>query len=274
MKRHLILLIALVFTLALVIPAMAEVDVTGDISKTKDVTVTETIDKVKTVTIDVTVDANLDSATESMSIVNQENIGNSVPGISGEPEWTTKEDYTSGSVNGNIGITLLNQSSGNMNNQGNEVSASVSASPETGGFAEAQASAGQNNDNNYVYEYQYFQASNYEFDLSTNSWYKLDIIENSINGNTGITVVNQSAGNMNNQTSAISLGADLGGAMVALSEADLGQYNTNNYVENHNTATGAMISGSVNGNTGITNVNQSAGNMANQSIVISLSGGL
>jgi hypothetical protein len=286
MKRHLILLIALIFTFALAIPAMAEVDVTATVDKTKTVTVNEYINKYKSVDIDVTLDLNLNTAAESMAIVNQDNTDNNVPERNTtplEPANTPKESWI-GNLSGedsifdNDGITLLNQSSGNMDQQGNVVSAAVTESTaDTGsGFAEAQASAEQNNDNNYVFEYQEFADVNYDFyqDLTTNVWYKLAVIANSINSNTGITLVNQSAGNMNNQMSAISLGVDIGGSLVALSEADLGQSNTSNIAYVYNTASGAAITASVNENRGITNVNQSAGNMNTQGIVISVAGGL
>jgi hypothetical protein len=44
---------------------------------------------------------------------------------------------------------------------------------------------------------------------------KRGLIDNSINGNTGIVNVNQSTGNMNNQGNVVSLAASLSGAVLA-----------------------------------------------------------
>ncbi|RLA87145.1 MAG: hypothetical protein DRG40_01090, partial [Deltaproteobacteria bacterium] len=92
----------------------------------------------------------------------------------------------------------------------------------------------------------------------------------SIRGNTGIVNVNQSVGNMNNQANQIVF-AVASEALVALAEADLGQTNASNTVREIGTVRFDVIDDSVNGNRGIVNVNQSAGNMNNQANVISIS---
>jgi hypothetical protein len=61
------------------------------------------------------------------------------------------------------------------------------------------------------------------------------------------------------------------GVLVALAEADLGQETANNDVIEINSVKLDLILNSVNGNHGITNVNQSAGNMNNQANVVSIS---
>jgi hypothetical protein len=108
---------------------------------------------------------------------------------------------------------------------------------------------------------------------SYNILYRDTIITDSINGNEGVTEVNQAAGNMNNQLNAAAIAVCLDGA-VALSEADLGQASWGNIVLEYNTDKTALISGSVNSNTGVTFVNQTSGNMANQANNLSLSASL
>jgi hypothetical protein len=115
---------------------------------------------------------------------------------------------------------------------------------------------------------------------------KRDIIENSGNTNSGIVTVNQAAGNMNNQASAVSVAIDVrtqppGGVIVpqpdpddrgfAEAQAAADQRNDHNLVESVNLLfRDTLISGSFNGNTGVVHVNQAAGNMANQANVLSL----
>jgi hypothetical protein len=105
-----------------------------------------------------------------------------------------KADYLINSVNNNTGIVGVNQSVGNMNNQGNAVAvaAGLVLTGDVGGvvIALAEADLGQVNAENIVLE----QASQ-----------KLDWIQGSINNNHGITSVNQSAGNMNNQGNVVAI---------------------------------------------------------------------
>jgi hypothetical protein len=264
MNRLLVFLIGSLFILAFALPAMAEVDVTATIDKTKDVTVTETIDKIKTVNINVTVDLAPEKAGESMTIGNQENNNNFACTNCAE-----KASIILNSVNGNTGLTNINQQAGNMANQGIAISVAVDVEdggdgqqpPEAeGGFAEAQASVAQNMDTNEV--------------QSTAILWRIADIENSINGNTGITNVNQATGNINNQMAGISLAVSLADG-VALSEADLGQSNTNNSVREYESSGYGVnkndsIASSVSGNTGITTVNQTCGNMNNQANIVSV----
>jgi hypothetical protein len=246
-----VILLSVLLLLAVALPAMAEVDVTATIDKTKEVTVTESIDKVKTVNINVTVDEVLSGAAEASAIVNVENGPNSV-----DESDVTRYDEIVASVLGNIGITLLNQSSGNMNNQGNVVSAAVS----NNGFAEAQAAVGQNNYSNDVDS------------LDVTRYDSIDGYDSSINGNLGITAVNQSCGNMNNQTTAVALAAGLEGTTVVLAEADLGQTVVNAQVYELSVTKWDHITDSINGNHGVTAVNQSSGNMNQQANVVSIAG--
>ena len=105
---------------------------------------------------------------------------------------------------------------------------------------------------------------------SINILFRESVISGSINHNVGVTNVNQAAGQMNNQANATALAVCLDGA-VALSETDLGQYSLGNQVYETFTLKTASILGSINENQGVTFVNQTSGNMANQGNALSLS---
>ena len=262
--------------------AWAEVDVDATITKNKDITVTETITVTKDVDLVAMIDRDVVKAAESLAIINQSNYDNMACGNCAE-----KQDFITDSFSGNSGILTFNQAGGNMNNQGNVVSTAVDfegrvpppttppndelpgngeapADP-SGGFAEAQAHGGQVNQDNLV--------------DSVNLLFRDSIMTGSVNQNSGIAFVNQASGNMNNQANALSLAVSLEVEGVALAESDLGQLNTNNYNgESRRTADSdfgaiktAQMSGSVNGNQGIVGVNQSAGNLANQGNIFSVS---
>ncbi|MEX1205003.1 MAG: hypothetical protein WEB85_07110, partial [Dongiaceae bacterium] len=91
----------------------------------------------------------------------------------------------------------------------------------------------------------------------------------SVNFNTGIVGVNQNGGNNNNQTNAVAVAAGLD-AGLALAETALGQENSDNYVKDTNTLKRDLIQSSVNNNTGVVSVNQSAGANNNQSGAVSI----
>jgi hypothetical protein len=250
-------LLSVLMLLAIAIPAMADVDVYANIYKEKNVVVNETIQKDKYVFIDVDVIVDLETAEEAMAIVNQDNNHNTV-----DEDTVVKGDTIENSVFDNDGITLLNQSSGNMNNQSNVVSAAVGED----GFTEAQASVEQNNGAVNV------ENGDQPNDVTSNNVNRYDHITSSINSNTGITAVNQSCGNMNNQTNVVALAAGVNGSNVVLSEADLGQAVAANTVTETNVNKGDYIYDSINSNHGVTAVNQSSGNMNQQANVVSIAG--
>jgi hypothetical protein len=150
------------------------------------------------------------------------------------PDGNNENAVIDGSINGNVGIVNVNQNAGNMNNQANSEALAVAIN--LAGVALSEAALGQVNINP---------------------------------DNTGIINVNQNAGNMNNQSNGVSAAVGIG-ALVALSDADLGQLNSGNHVDEFETVKVGSINGSVNGNTGIVNVNQSTGNMNNQGNVVSI----
>jgi hypothetical protein len=267
--KKLSILLGVLLVLGMTVPAMAEVWVTGTVDKTKTITVDETVTIDKDVVINATVDVDLVKAAEADSVVNQDNLSNTVTGNPIEPavDNNYKSAKTESSINDNTGIVGVNQDAGNMNNQANVVSVAVAIEPSNTdpasllpSFANSQTSATQKNMNNSVHELE-----NYLLGPQ-----KEDSISDSINRNCGIVGVNQSVGSMNNQLNEVAL-AVADNCLVALAEADLGQYNANNTVFDLGTVRTDSIANSINGNTGIVGVNQSGGNMNNQSNMVSIS---
>jgi len=250
--------------LAVTLPAMAEVDVYAEIDKTKTVTVTETVNITKTASVNATVDVTPTSAAEAATIVNAEILGNTVlKNVEVAPEEAFLEtiaEISGASFAGSSGIIQVNQAPGNINNQGNATSVSIVApgaeGSENDALTNAQASEQDINAGNTVEAFRSAFA-----DL---------IAGNAFRGATGIINVNQAAGNMNNQHNSVAFAA--GDGVVALSEADLGQTNALNQVEEINTFKFDTITDNAFAQcSGIINVNQSSGNMNNQSNVLSIS---
>jgi len=267
------------------IPASADVIVTATLTKDKDVHVFVEILKDKLVFLDATVDLTPFSAAEALAIANVTNTGNSVgQSVEGAtPGITNYEIYRRAdigfSVNTNSGIVELNQDVGNMANQGNVLAFTAVFSegetteiPNTT-YAEAEAWVEQDNTNNTVTHLEDpidgvpFNPNN---DVLGGNRNIVATIRNSINGNSGIVGVNQNAGNMANQTNAVAMAVGFG-TVAALSEAALGQENSGNTVTEAGVSKLAYVADSITGNQGVVHVNQSAGNMANQSNVFALS---
>ena len=91
------------------------------------------------------------------------------------------------SINGNSGVIGVNQNSGNMNNQLNQLALAIGQGSKV---ALSEAALGQVNSGNRVLE------------VAT---IREDRISGSVNNNSGIVGVNQSSGNMNNQASVVSM---------------------------------------------------------------------
>lgn len=273
--------------------ASADVNILANINKTQDITVSELVTIHKTVNITAVVDITPGKAAEAQGLIDQSNYNNNACGNCAEKVDSIVNSIGGGDGSGNTGITNVNQASGNMNNQGNSVSVAwdlvrppgappppVGVPPPTigtSGFAHAQAHVDQKNGE--------FLSGN-EPVLEPNVVDTVDLlfrdaeIIGSINNNTGIVNVNQSAGNMNNQGNQLVLAVSLLGTSqqggVALSEADLGQVtigNSANESDSDPTASNTSliginksvsISDSISNNVGVVNVNQAAGNMSNQ----------
>ena len=288
--------------------AMADVFVVATIDKTKDITVTETITINKNVSAAGLVNVVADKFAEADAIVNQSNHGNRACENCAEKTdqigSTDPSAAADDSVSGNTGYVSVNQAAGNMNNQGNAVSVAIDSGtfgggtpppppPPTGtgqqatggvGFAEANASVEQINGGFNSGEGSITSDPNIVD--SINIVFRNALITNAINDNTGVVQVNQSPGQMNNQSNVLALAFSERPGGVALAEADLGQFNQNNQsLESDGQQVSgtaiigdgvgvnktASITGSINNNIGIVGVNQAAGNMANQANIVSFS---
>ena len=256
------LLVGAVSALALsVTPALADFETNADIRVDKDKRVVELIAKIKVVALVVVVADEPEKFAESMALFDQDNRNNEACENCAE-----KKDNITNSVTFNEGITSVNQAGGNMNNQGTVISVAFDADGENGdngngepspfsGFAESQASGEQVNYQNTIDSIQIL--------------FRDSVITDSVNDNTGLTYVNQATGNMANQANALSVAVSLAPG-IALSEADLGQLNAENDVFEFDIIKDSRILRSVNRNDGVTGVNQSSGNMANQANVVSI----
>ena len=248
-------------------PAAADVFIYVDVFKDKDIFVFESTFKDKFITVDVTQDSTPDSSAQAKAIVNVLNEGNLVDGFPGGPASNDGLDKTASitaSVNENTGVIGVNQDVGNMSNQANVLSLAAlvtGAGDPSPAVTYSQAMADQRNIDN---------ESNQDEDLNLNDPDRTATIANSVNDNAGVIGVNQNTGNMNNQTNAVALAVGLG-AFVALSEAALGQENFGNAMEDVSTVRTNLIVDSASNNTGITQINQSSGNMNNQGSVLSFS---
>jgi len=285
---------ALVVAMALLAPsfsASADVFVVATINKTKDVTITEHITIDKTVNLVVNaLDLHYTAAAEADAIVNQENSGNDVDSTFDQLQIDLADvnnfgiDFDAtieGSINDNTGITNVNQDVGNMTNQGNQIALAIATPQTVAGPTQAvvlnsQSEAEQINRDNAVWHGE-APSDDPEAQSLVDGANQSATITDSINGNIGITNVNQNAGNMNNQANSEALAVAVSLAGVALSEAALGQVNSNPENENGFPAVfefgvtkEATMTGSLNGNTGVGGVNQAAGNMANQANIFSL----
>lgn len=226
--------------------AFADVDLHVDIWKSKDKQVSEELDITKNVDIDVEVELRTQKAAESEALVNQQNENNR--------EFNFSNTSISVGIVGGSGIVGVNQASGNMNNQANAVSVAVDPSDnnddpfDPGSFGHSQAASDQKNEDNKVVNFKPVSAALL-----------------GVSGN-GIVSANQASGSMNNQANAVSVAVGAGPLGVAISEADLGQVNTNNVTLLFNSTSIAVLSTS---GSGIINANQSSGHMNNQSNVVS-----
>ncbi len=275
--RKLLLGVAAVGLLA-ASPAIADVKTKFDVDSHKKKKVLELVLKLKAGLFIVGVLDEAEAMAESVTLVNQRNYDNKACENCAEKRsiiGAAGEDVENDSLSGNSGVISVNQSTGNMNNQGTAISFSINEGPASNdpdnendtdaisSWADSLAAVGQLNYDNRV--------------VSEDILFRDSSILNSGNNNTGLLYANQSAGNMNNQANALSIAvsdptddgnSDLGG--VALSEADLGQINTSNVVRERRIDKNATIVGSFNVNTGIIGVNQASGNFANQANVVSL----
>jgi len=135
--------------------------------------------------------------TESMIEVEQYTVNNRTITdgtftFNGTLSHATKAAFINGSINENVGITQVNQNVGSASNQLNAIDLAVGANA---AVALSEAALGQTNTGNHVDE------------IAT---VKVSSIVGSVNLNTGITMVNQNSGNMNQQGTVISFAGSFG----------------------------------------------------------------
>jgi len=224
------------------------------------------------------------TAAESDAITLQGNIGT----IDGSDYYGCRRyiDYPESnanivgeSANANTGIMGINNASGNLNNQGNTVAianAGVEGDAVTVASRNRGGESGRNNSapsdppalaHAVAFAFQGNIINGY-FSM------KKDVnatIDGSVSGNAGIGGVNNAAGSQNNQTNTVAIAAGLN-TSIALSEATLAQANALGFVCVTGGANNANINNSVNSNSGIVGVNNSAGAQNNQANLVSIAG--
>jgi hypothetical protein len=271
-------------------PARADFNLYGDVDKNIDVYIWEGVFKLKLAAFLVLIIDEPEKVAKSQVVFNQRNQLNYACENCAE-----KVDLILNSVNSNNGITTVNQSTGNMNNQGNLVSiawANVSGGgpgtdpgdpgtpggvdPNTG-HANSQVAGEQilgNGSSGFVDNPDGTRSHTLETGRgnvikTVNVPFRDARIENSVNRNIGFTQVNQASGNINNQANGVSLAFTLYNG-IALSDSALGQWNAGNNVDEQGVSKFSLVSNSVNNNQGVTQVNQTSGVLANQSNTVSL----
>lgn len=157
------------------------------------------------------------------------------------------------------GIIMVNQDSGNFNNQANITAIAIGGSAE-GTLGQLSAARSVTYSDNQI---------------SVTDAKLENKIENSFNNTAGITSVNQSAGAMNSQANVVVVGIGLegGGDLIALSDSMLAVESSNNEVEVEGTFEAKnSVTNSFNGYSGVAQVNQVAGygNVTGQVLGITL----
>lgn len=267
---------ALLASMAFATPAAADFTVLADITKTKDIVVVEEITIRKDIRVNATVTPEIDSAADALAIVNQVIEGNNITDLF-DVDYSASITGSIGILtNGNSGITAVNQDVGNVNNQANTGAFAITDDGDA--FTNAEVSVEQVNgaivgpDGVPIGDPNTLVLFGHSFSAS---------ITDSINNNTGITHVNQNAGNLNNQANALAVAAGIGCSTCvepeiqgfAIAEADLGQQTSGQTLTGLSpggTQSVTMVASVIN-NHGVVGVNQAAGNFAAQANLVALS---
>jgi hypothetical protein len=243
-----------------------------DVDKTANYNVRYDVFKDIDVEVDVRLDLDLQSSASAQALVNSRVERNDVDNLGGEDDGETFDgEGTSGptqrtarvfdSLKDNTGIGQFNQDAGQVSNQGNVASVGLN---QGNAFASTLAEA-------YVsQEARDNDIRNIENEVPTRSTPNLVAdIGGSLLDNTGVFHVNQNAGSANQQHNVLSAAVGTA-ALVALADAGLAQATTGNEITDINTGKRDLLTGSVNDNAGIVNVNQSTGNVNSQATVINV----
>jgi hypothetical protein len=285
------LLLAAAATLALSVglATTASADVTTDwtLHKTKTTRISEPTTITKNITVSVTDTTPLNSEASGLAVVNssvendtvgQVSITDPNPGTNETPQnFTGAPSYDihlkaliTGSVLTNTGIGQLNQDVGNNTNQGNVIAAGLVFGGND--FASAEAYVEQLSENNSARN---IEDPSQVKDQTASTLTGPEVpqiladLESSINHNVGVFMVNQNAGDNNQQHNA--LAAAIGdNAFTALGDAGLHQVNSGNTVFDLNTVKQDTINASINNNQGVVAFNQTTGDNNNQATVINV----
>lgn len=276
---HKISSLAMIVAAGLATPAMADVQVVGTVDVNKDIVITVETNKDKDVDVNVDFDVQLDGSAQSDAIVNAtiDNVSVSAIDETVFDQGIDKTVSTIDSVNQNTGIVQFNQDAGNVSNQGNVMSAAAVFTDEGATqvvMSEAYVDQRVSNSDSTHTEGAANLAGLIDADGSVNldGDFAFDLTAdtvNSYNANSGVIMGNQNVGNANNQHNVLSLAVG-DNAVVALSDAGLGQQSSGNVLRDINSLKTARMTDSMNGNTGIVAVNQTTGAFNNQSTVISV----
>lgn len=245
--------------------------VNADFTKDKDTNVTETIYREKAVFLNVQVAPNVTKMAESIAMLNQATGGNFQIETA-----TQRTDTITNSVTNNVGLTILNQTSGDLNNQGSSAGGAANFGSTGVVYSEAEAGAEQSSKGNTLVERDlaFFSSNPNEIDGMPNTPTrvagKTASITNAINNNQGVVHVNQAVGNMSSQANSLSLATSFGEGGIVLTDAVLGQRSYQNSATQNNVLRSVVFDNAVVNNTGIVSVNQSAGSLGNQANVVAI----
>ncbi len=285
-------LIPLFLVVGLLVGAVPALAGDGDVQffADKTITLTETFTYTETATFTGTGLFQFDGEAWA-KIQEQQELYNLTLTFGNDISPTNKNATIAGSFNDATGIANVNQSPGNLNNQGNEVAFSIGqagielgspAEPGTfrGMFCEAEVVSVQYNGILYHPENDTREAA--PNTLTTGNQITRDSIETSFNGFTGIANVNQSAGNLNNQGNAVAIAGGLSEQLTtaqtvakAATDIMLAQNNAYNVMREGDgfdagNAAADSITGSFNNSFGVSNVNQAAGSLNNQKNAVAI----
>lgn len=253
-------------------PRSYDFEVSATVTKNKDTFVAESIQRNKDIIIDVQVMSVAAQFSEALSMLMQGNTGELYGAL------TARSDSIADSAIGNSGMTVVNQTSGNSNNQGSSSSVAATTEPNGQIFSEAQAAVGQvngaviaedNEDGEGEDILALFALSGYiDQALTENATSRTATISNSVRDNDGLTHINQATGNANNQGNATALAMGIGAGGVLLNDAVLGQANLALSITEFAVERSVIVVSSIVANTGVVGVNQAGGNFANQANVV------
>jgi hypothetical protein len=307
MKKLFVLLGAVCLVVAFTMPAMADFEVYGELDVYKHKNVCEDVLIFKGIELLIKQVVKPNGSAEAHAVKNDVSSGNHVmeipfggsdatgdetievnpltqdviiiPGQAAiSPTLTTKKAEISGAAfTGAAGILNVNQSPGNINNQGNAVAVAYTNAADVAEYTPPQYEGVQTSSwaTHVGGAFLHAEAAA-EKELSANCTFSLgslrdDLISgNALNNISGIVGVNQAAGSINNQNNAAAV--SVGPAIAALSEADLGLHSCGNNAQDWGTVYNDTITeGAFTSVAGIFGVNQSSGSMNNQANVVAVS---